>query len=337
MIGPGSAFADLAERHRGTSWRRLPTTVRPKAPVIRENLEVSFVSRLNRIIRRGPGRFLLASALVSVALLAAGTPLAFAQSTGGGDFGPTDAVQSAPAVGHIDLNPPGAREFILDQAHLLIDADKQKIKQIANKLLTDKAAPIIVVTIDSMAQHGGAGMRIETFARLLFDQWQIGPAKVGATPWNYGMLLLVSKGDRRARIELGAGWKRDKDVQAEQIMDEQIIPRFKQGDFPGGIVAGVESLDKLARDLKLPSPPRSKGQDVVFAVVLGLGVFTVVSLIRRGSGGWAWIFWAAVLGIVGAILYQMATSSSRGGGGGGFSGGSFGGGFSGGGGASGSW
>jgi uncharacterized protein len=333
MILPGSAFAGVAEHPGGVcgprSGRRRQKSV--------EKLEINFVSRLNQVIQRVPARFLLATALVSFAFLAAGTVAAFAQNAGGGDFGPSDAVQSAPAVGHIDLNPPGEHDFILDQAGLLTDADKQKIKQIADKLLKDKAAPIIVVTIDSMAKHGGAGMRIETFARLLFDQWQVGPVKVGTTPWNYGMLLLVSKGDRRARIELGAGWRHDKDVQAEQIMDQQIIPRFKADDFSGGIVAGVESLDKLARDLKLPSPPRSKGQDVVFAVVLGLGVFTVVSLIRRGSGGWAWIFWAAVLGIVGAILYQMATSSSRGGGGGGFSGGSFGGGFSGGGGASGSW
>ena len=181
------------------------------------------------------------------------------------------------------------------------------------------------------------GLRIETFAHLLFDQWQVGPATLGKTPWNYGILLLVSKEDRKARIELGAGWRRDKDVQAQQIMEEQIIPRFKQGDFSGGIVAGVESLDKMARGLKLPSPPHSTSQYVVSAVLLGLAVFTVVSLIRRGSSGWAWIFWAALLGIIGAILYQMATSSTRGGSGGGFSGGSFGGGFSGGGGATGSW
>jgi uncharacterized protein len=69
---------------------------------------------------------------------------------------------------------------------------------------------------------------------------------------------------------------------------------------------------------------------------VGLGIFTVISLIRRGSGGWAWLLWGAVFAIVGALLYQMLTSSSRGGGGG-FSGGSFGGGSSGGGGATGSW
>jgi uncharacterized protein len=118
-------------------------------------------------------------------------------------------------------------------------------------------------------------------------------------------------------------------------MNELIIPEFKSGDFSGGIVAGVEGLDKMARDLQLPTRPRPTWHYVAGAVFFALLVFTVVSLIRRGASGWAWLFWAAVFGIVGTILYQTITSRGRGGGG--FSGGSFGGGFSGGGGASGSW
>ncbi len=149
------------------------------------------------------------------------------------------------------------------------------------------------------------------------------------------MLLLVSKQDRKARIELGAGWKHEKDVAAQQIMDKLIIPQFKRGDFSGGIVAGVEGLDKIARDLQLPTPPRSASHYLIGAAFVGLAVFTVVSLIRRGSSGWAWLMWAEVFAATGAILHHMATSSSSGGGG--FSGGSFGGGSSGGGGASGSW
>jgi uncharacterized protein len=92
----------------------------------------------------------------------------------------------------------------------------------------------------------------------------------------------------------------------------------------------------MARGLQLPTRPRPTSHYVIGAVFFGLLIFTVVSLIRRGSSGWAWVFWAVVFGVVGTILYHMATSRSSGGGGG-FSGGSFGGGFSGGGGASGSW
>jgi uncharacterized protein len=237
--------------------------------------------------------------------------------------------------GQIVLERPDDRQFVLDLAGMIDDADEQKIKELADKLLTDKAAPIIVVTIKSMAEHGGAGLRIETFARLLFDQWEIGPEKLGDTQWNYGILLLISKSDHKARIELGAGWKRDKDTVAQTIMDDLIIPEFKQGNFSAGILAGVEGLDKMARELQLPTRPRPASHYLIGLVFVGLLIFTVVSLIRRGSGGWAWLFWGAAFGLVGMLLYHMMTSRSSGGGG--FSGGSFGGGFSGGGGASGSW
>lgn len=236
----------------------------------------------------------------------------------------------------IGLEQPGDREFIVDKAGLLTEADAQKIRELADSLLSDKAAPIVVVTIDSMATYGAGNLRIETFARLLFDQWGIGPEKVNDTAWNYGMLLLVSRDDRKARIELGAGWRRDKDVQAQQIMDDLMIPRFRQGDFSGGITAGVEGLDKLARDLQLPGKPVPASTYWIGAAMIGLVIFTVVSLIRRGSSGWAWLFWGAVFAIIGTVMYHMANSRS-GDSGGGFSGGSFGGGFSGGGGASGSW
>ena len=246
-------------------------------------------------------------------------------------------VQAQLPEGFADLERPGDREFVVDKANLINAADQQKIKQIADKLLTDKAVPIVVVTIQSMDRHGGSGLRIETFARLLFDKWGIGPEKLGSTSWNRGILLLVSRDDRKARIELGAGWRREKDDAAQQIMNERIIPRFKQSDFSGGIVQGVEALDHLARDLQLPTVPRPTSHYVIGAVFIGLAIFTFVSLIRRGSSGWAWLLWGAVFGLVGALLYHMATNRSGGSGGGGYSGGSFGGGFSGGGGATGSW
>ena len=241
------------------------------------------------------------------------------------------------AEGVIQLDRPGDREFVVDQAKLLTPEAKQQIQKIADKLLTDKATPIIVVTINSMAAHGGAGMRIETFATLLFNQWGIGVAELNNQKWNTGILLLVSKEDRKARIELGGYWRRDQDALAQKIMNEQFVPHFKQGDFSAGILAGVESLDKMARGLELPKAATPPTPPWMVAVMIGavvLAIFTVVSLIRRGSGGWAWLFWGAVFALIGYMLYQMATSRGSGGG---YSGGSFGGGSSGGGGATGSW
>ena len=239
----------------------------------------------------------------------------------------------------LSLEPPGQREFIRDLAGMVPAQEAALIRQVCDQLLTQKATPVIVVTIESMAKYGGGDMSIESFAMLLFNQWGIGHEKRDGNAWNRGILLLVSRDDRKARIELGAEWGHGKDGLCRKIMDEQIIPRFKRGDYSSGILAGVSALDKMVRGQELPVVRRPNWQYVFGAGAIALLFFTVVSVARRGTGGMAWLFWAAVFGLIGSILYSMLTNAGRGGssGGGGFSGGSFGGGFSGGGGASGSW
>lgn len=235
----------------------------------------------------------------------------------------------------INLERPGEREFVRDQAQMLDAETIAKIKTIADKLLTDKATPILVVTIDSMASCGAPDMRIETFATLLFDQWGIGVADLNGESWNTGILLLISKGDRTARIELGGGWGRREDGLCKKIMAEQIIYHFKQQKFSEGILAGVQALDRMARKLSLPIKPIPASHYLIFIGFIGMAIFTAVSLARRGASGWAWATWAAIFTVIGIILYTLAKNS--GGSGGGYSGGSFGGGSSGGGGATGSW
>jgi len=232
------------------------------------------------------------------------------------------------------LPRPGDREFIRDLAGMVKPEDQKKIRELCDGLLTAKATPIIVVTIRSMADHGGRGMRIETFARLLFDQWQIGIDKINDRHWNTGILLLVSKGDRKARIELGAGWAHDKDDLCSRIMEDLIVPRFKAGEFSEGVVAGVEALDKMARDLEIPRRPRPWWHYALVVGAIALAIFTIVSLIKRGASGWAWVFWGVVFAMVAGLLYMALRSSGSGDG---FGGGAFGGGSSGGGGATGSW
>ena len=83
-----------------------------------------------------------------------------------------------------------------------------------------------------MTAYGVAGYTIERYATALFNEWGI-----GSQQRNYGMLLLVSLGDRRARIELGAGWGLDYNRQSQNIMDSLIVPSFKQGAY-GGFNAG---------------------------------------------------------------------------------------------------
>ena len=240
---------------------------------------------------------------------------------------------------------PDDRAFISDEADLLIPAAEEDIRKDLDALLNDKAIPVIVVTIPSLAVYQAEGIDIATYERMLFDEWGIGHKQIqvrgkgmgrkASINWNKGILLLVSVGDRKARIELGADWGHAQDSRCEDIMQSHIIPFFKKGQYEQGIRSGVKALEQMARGEKISAPPRPAWHYVLTAAAIFLFVFTIVSLIRRGASGWAWIFWGIVFSIIGVILYQVLTS--RGGSSGGFGGGSFGGGFSGGGGATGSW
>lgn len=223
--------------------------------------------------------------------------------------------------------------FIVDKAQLLSSQDVTAINHGVANLLIEKATPIFVVTIPSLSQYGTNGMNIETYAAQLFNHWGIGYKK-----HNFGILLLVSKGDRKARIELGSGWGFDKDSDSARIMSSIIVPNFKQGKFGKGIVQGVKALDQLARGnaVKIPkelrgmSSSRGGGTQISGTTMLIIGLIIlgiIISLFRSGRTGWGWILIAAV----GFIIVAVLSGGGRGGGGG------FGGGSSGGGGATGSW
>ena len=155
---------------------------------------------------------------------------------------------STAAAQVIQLPRPGERDFVVDKADLITPEHEQQIKQICDKSLTDTGSPLIVVTIESMATYLAANRQLpwETFARVLFDEWGIGHLTTGNPP-NSGILLLVSRDDRKARIELGTGWSIDRDSATQHIMQNVIIPHFKRGDFSQGILAGATELDRMAR------------------------------------------------------------------------------------------
>lgn len=244
----------------------------------------------------------------------------------------------------IPIPQPGEREFVSDLANLISAEAEQSIKATADKLLTDTAIPIVVVTFSSMANMGFPDWRIETFATVLFDQWGVGHESINGHSWNRGILLIVSRDDRKARIELGADWGREFDGTCQQIMDGVIVPRFRAGDFSAGVLEGVAALDKMARGIEIPNlaqraaesrqdAPRGAG---------GEGASGIAGAVGGCVHGLGQMILMPFLLIAGLFSKLFGGGGGRGGGGGfssggGFSGGSFGGGFSGGGGATGSW
>ena len=218
--------------------------------------------------------------------------------------------------------------FIHDYANLIDEVATQRIKEAQQKAFEEHDTPIIVVTIASMARYDHDG-DIESLATEWFNQWRIG-TQDRPDGSNRGMLVLVSVGDRKARIELGGDWGRDWDAYSQRVMDRDIIPYFKQQQYGRGIANGVESLALMAAagpdgatpQLQVREPPEPANRNQPGGGIGGLAMCCMWPLFLLLS------LWSAVTGRGGSGGYS---------GGSGFSGGGFSGGSSGGGGATGSW
>jgi uncharacterized protein len=179
---------------------------------------------------------------------------------------------------------------------------------------------------------------IEEYSLKVVEAWKLGRAQAGGQKVDDGVLLLIVKNDRKLRIEVGRGLEGAiPDALAKRIIAESIAPRLKQGDFAGGIGAGVTEIGRLIDGEALPAPwkdghPEAGEPDLdwigtlVVAVVVGLVASAVVGRffgsigVGAGAGVWGMVqglplVSAAVMGI-GAFLAVLVLASLRGGGGG---------------------
>lgn len=200
---------------------------------------------------------------------------------------------------------------------------------------------------------------IAQYSIRVVEQWQLGRKGV-----DDGVLMLIAKNDRAARIEVGYGLEGViPDAVAKRIVEDFMIPYFRTGNFAGGIDAGVERLISLIQGEALPEKKSASSVGglseyfplLAFLAVIGGGVLRAVlgkflgGLINGGIVGLAiWLlggglFFALVFALMAFVISLGDHSGYRGGMGGGFGGSFGGGGFSGGGGgfggggASGRW
>jgi len=142
---------------------------------------------------------------------------------------------------------PDADHFVRDAVALLSAADAEVTNKLCVDLLAEKKLPVAVLTVQSVAEYNAASVEILA-ARILKSWAELDPTR----DWNHGGLILVAKGDRKVRIQLGLAYHHSNDTQSDLIMNTRIVPRFKAGAFSEGIRGGTEAFVQLLRGGTLP-------------------------------------------------------------------------------------
>jgi uncharacterized protein len=230
---------------------------------------------------------------------------------------------------------------VVDQANLLNPQQEAALTAKLAGLETRTKRQLVVATLNSLE-----GYEISDYGYRLGRAWALGQDGKGETEKDNGAILIIAPNERKMRIEVGYGLEPVlTDGLSSTIIRNDITPRFKDGDFVGGINAGV---DRIVTQLELPADEaakianaaqESRGRDegipfgaIIF--VLFLIFFVFLPMFRSMNGGGR----KHRRGGMGPVII-WGSGSGFGGGGGGFGGGGFGGGGGsfGGGGASGGW
>lgn len=172
-----------------------------------------------------------------------------------------------------------------DSANLIPPDQRQRIEAKLAQFEQQTGNQVAVLTIDSLD-----GEDLESYSHKVASTWALGQKGK-----DNGVLLLVSKGDRKMRMEVGYGLEPVlTDLQTSIIQNEVIIPHFKQGDFGGGIEAGVDAILSTIQGKEVQPAPVAEP-----------------SAGERGGGGGDWIgFLLFALFAVGPFLLNAIRSGS---------------------------
>lgn len=249
--------------------------------------------------------------------------------------------ESGAAVRGGKLTFPALTGRVVDEAGILDPETEAALTQLSAALEQQTSDQLVVVTLASLR-----GREIEEYGYQLGRHWgigQSGKAAAGRAKDN-GVLLIVAPNERRVRIEVGYGAEgRLTDAISSVIINQSILPRFRAGDFAGGILRGAQDITQvLGGDIEpfqqMAARRPVEGHDSIGiggAILFFIIWFFIARLVSRGGGRGGRGSSSAA-----ALPFLLMSGGHRGGfGGGGFGGGGFrgGGGSFGGGGASGSW
>ncbi|HEU0302141.1 MAG TPA: TPM domain-containing protein [Longimicrobium sp.] len=170
------------------------------------------------------------------------------------------ALPAAPLAAQYPAEPGNG---IADLAGIIGPADADSIRALLNALRADPGVEVRVLTVQSIARYDSTAPTPEAFATAVYNEWKLGYGQA-----QDGVLVMVSVDDRFARIELGDGVPAHQEGRMRAIMDERMVPRFREGDYSGGVMQGVDGIVASfrgtgpyapARDTYTPAPQPAGG------------------------------------------------------------------------------
>lgn len=195
-----------------------------------------------------------------------------------------------------EISVPSLRGRVNDYGGMLSAATIRQLETDLAAIEQSDSTQIVVLTVDSLD-----GEPIETFSIRVAEAWKIGQADT-----DNGALLVVSKKDRKLRIEVGYGLEgRLTDLVSGQIIRNIVVPEFKKGDFDQGISQGVSAMIAAVRGEYQAPPSRASSSDGSDPVVFGILAFIfLVSQLGRANRAIGTAAGGIMLPVIGAMFFN---------------------------------
>jgi uncharacterized protein len=190
-----------------------------------------------------------------------------------------------------DVAVPPLSGRVVDQTGTLSSSDIASLTQTLKALELRKGSQVAVLIVPTTQPE-----TIEQYSIRAAEAWKIGRKKI-----DDGALLVIAKNDRKLRIEVGYGLEGAlNDVTAKRIIDEVITPKFRSGDFAGGISDGVDRIVRIIDGEPLPAPEAHWNSPNLVNYIDPLNPFVIIAVL-------------AIAGVLRSALGRLFGSAATGG------------------------
>ena len=201
---------------------------------------------------------------------------------------------------------PVPQGYVNDFANILSPSVEARLENQFTRLEQETGAEVAVVTVANMG-----GTYIEDYAVRLFEAWGI-----GKKTQDNGVLFVTALTERKVRIEVGYGLEPIiTDGRAGRILDESVLPEFREGDYETGILYGAAAIEEYIRNGTPPGPLDDNPVKTLFGdhtmVVVVLGTITVylMGFMARSKSIWLGGIWGIIVGVVIGLLLGSVTAT----------------------------